>query len=172
MRRGDESMESVCTFTGHRPKKLPWGYNEDDPRCVALKKHIYDVCEAVASAGVRRFICGMAEGCDLYFAEAVLALKKSYPDIRLEAAVPYAGQAESWSEAQQQRYAAILSLCDEKTVLRQNYSRECMMERNRYMVDKAHILIACCEGKSGGSLYTLQYALDKTKEVIQIPLEF
>ena len=74
-------METVCTFTGHRPKKLPWGYNEGDSRCIALKKRIYDVCEAVASTGVRSFICGMAEGCDLYFAEAVLALKKTYPDI-------------------------------------------------------------------------------------------
>jgi len=164
-------METVCTFTGHRPKKLPWGYNEDDPRCVALKKHIYDVCEAVASASVRYFICGMAEGCDLYFAEAVLALKKSYPDIRLEAAVPYTGQSDGWSEAQRQRYAAILSQCDEQTVLRQNYSRECMMERNRYMVDKAQILIVCCDGTAGGSLNTLHYALDQKKEVIQIPLD-
>ena len=164
-------METVCTFTGHRPKKLPWGYNEADPRCAALKRHIYDVCEAVASTGVRFFVCGMAEGCDLYFAEAVLALKKVYPDIYLEAAVPYAGQADAWSAAQRQRYAAILARCDEQTVLRQNYSRECMMERNRYMVDKAHILIACCDGNPGGSLNTLRYALQQDKEIIQIPLE-
>lgn len=163
-------METVCTFTGHRPKKLAWGYDESDPRCVALKKYIHDVCEAVASTGVRYFICGMAEGCDLYFAEAVLALKKVYPDIRLEAAVPYAGQADGWNAAQRQRYNAILARCDEQTVLRQNYSRECMMERNRYMVDKAHILIACCDGQSGGSLNTVRYALEQDKEVIQIPL--
>lgn len=164
-------METICTFTGHRPKKLPWGYDESDSRCTALKKYIYDVCEAVASTGVRSFICGMAEGCDLYFAEAILSLKKLYPDIRLEAAIPYAGQSDSWSAAQRTRYANILSRCDEQTILRQNYSRECMMERNRYMVDKAHILIACCDGQKGGSLNTIRYALSKGKEVIQIPLE-
>ena len=28
--------ESVCAFTGHRSRKLPWGYDEQDARCVAV----------------------------------------------------------------------------------------------------------------------------------------
>lgn len=31
-------IERCCAFTGHRPRKFPWGYNEDDARCVALKE--------------------------------------------------------------------------------------------------------------------------------------
>jgi hypothetical protein len=27
----------ICAFTGHRPERLPWGRNEDDLRCAALK---------------------------------------------------------------------------------------------------------------------------------------
>lgn len=26
-----------CAFTGHRPHKFPWRYNEADERCMALK---------------------------------------------------------------------------------------------------------------------------------------
>lgn len=26
-----------CAFTGHRPGKLPWGEDENDLRCIALK---------------------------------------------------------------------------------------------------------------------------------------
>ena len=26
-----------CAFTGHRPQKFPWRYDETDRRCVALK---------------------------------------------------------------------------------------------------------------------------------------
>ena len=35
-----------CCFTGHRPGKLPWRYDEEDPRCAALKKRIFDAAEA------------------------------------------------------------------------------------------------------------------------------
>ena len=29
-----------CCFSGHRPAKLPWGEDEDDPRCRALKARL------------------------------------------------------------------------------------------------------------------------------------
>ena len=32
----------TCCFTGHRPEKLPWGSDESDPRCTALKKKLSD----------------------------------------------------------------------------------------------------------------------------------
>lgn len=31
-------VERYCAFTGHRPKKFPWGYDETDAGCVALKR--------------------------------------------------------------------------------------------------------------------------------------
>ena len=34
------ARQESCCFTGHRPAKLPWGYNEQDPRCVKLKERI------------------------------------------------------------------------------------------------------------------------------------
>ena len=27
-----------CAFTGHRPQSLPFGFNESDERCIALKQ--------------------------------------------------------------------------------------------------------------------------------------
>ena len=70
----------VCGFTGHRPEKLPWGTNESDPLCQALKLRIFQEVEQAADDGADVFCCGMARGCDLYFAEAVLQLKKSETD--------------------------------------------------------------------------------------------
>ncbi len=161
---------SVCAFTGHRASKLPWGYDERDARCAALKRRILDVTEAVCSSGVRSFLCGMASGCDLYFCEAVLELRKDYHDILLEAAIPYAGQAERWSGAERARWRRLVNACDRRTVLCQNYSRECMMERNRYMIDRCDILIACFDGQSGGTLNTLRYAQQQDREIIRIPI--
>lgn len=163
--------EPVCTFTGHRAGKLPWGYNESDPRCRKLKKTLFDTVEAVYESGFRRFICGMAEGCDLYFCEAVLLLREEHPDVSLEAAVPFAGQAERWGAAEQARYEDLLSRCDTVTVLQEHYSPGCMMKRNRYMVDHADLIIACYDGKTGGTLNTLRYAIERDVQIVHLPLE-
>ena len=81
--------ETTCCFTGHRPDKLPWGEQEEDPRCLALKRKLADALERAFQDGYRHFISGMARGADLYFAEAVLKLRESYPEITLEGARPY-----------------------------------------------------------------------------------
>ena len=161
----------VCTFTGHRSAKLPWGYNEDAPACRELKQRIYDTAEAVYSAGFHTFICGMAEGCDLYFCEAVLALREEHPEIRIEAAVPFPGQADRWPADQRRRYERLLEECDKRTLIRPDYTAGCMMERNRYMVDHADLIIACYDGKSGGTLNTLRYALEKGVQILHLPIE-
>lgn len=163
--------EPTCTFTGHRAEKLPWGYNESDPRCRRLKRTLYDTLEAVYESGFRRFICGMAEGCDLYFCEAVLALREGHSDITLEAAVPFTGQAEHWGASQRQRYDSLIARCDTVTVLQEHYSPGCMMKRNRYMVDHADLIIACYDGKSGGTLNTLRYAIGRDIQIVHLPLE-
>ena len=164
-------QETVCAFTGHRAKKLPWGYDERDERCLHLKSTLLDVVESLAESGVKHFVCGMALGCDLYFAEAVLAVQERHPEIALEAAVPYRAQAERWQRTSRERYNLILSRCAAVTVLREEYSRECMLERNRYMVDKCDILLACYDEQQGGTLYTLNYARKKQKELILLPIE-
>ena len=73
--------EKTCCFTGHRPNKLPWGENEADPRCITLKEAIRREMERAYDRGFRHFISGMAMGCDLYFAEAALALREEYPEV-------------------------------------------------------------------------------------------
>ena len=160
-----------CAFTGHRPGKLPWGEDENDLRCIALKAKLRAAVESAIHEGMEHFICGMAEGCDLYFCEAILALREDHPDITLEAAVPFAGQAEHWGAAQRQRYEALLARCDTVTVLQEHYSPGCMMKRNRYMVDHADLIIACYDGKSGGTLNTLRYATEREIQIVHLPLE-
>ena len=93
-----------CCFSGHRPAKLPWGEDEDDPRCRALKARLRDALDAAYEAGYRHFICGMAQGCDLYFCELALALRQRHGDVSVEAAIPCPTQADGWPRPQQERY--------------------------------------------------------------------
>ena len=160
-----------CSFTGHRPAKLPWKYDELDIRCIAFKEKLNAVVEAVYESGINHFITGMAMGCDLYCAEAVIALRRLHPEITLEAAVPYDGQEAKWSEAMRTRYKHILTECNAVTLIQDSYTPDCMMRRNRYMVDNSSVLIACYDGQYGGTWNTIKYAMEKDIEVIQLPLE-
>ena len=159
-----------CTFTGHRPSKLPWRDREEDPQCIELKRKIYDVCYVLYESGARRFICGMSNGSDFYFCEAVLALRSHYAGIVLEAAIPCPTQADKWSAAQRQRYHALLERCDYETMVSEKYSPGCMMRRNRYMVDHASLLIAAHDGLPGGTRNTIEYALKRGVNVVDIPI--
>ena len=164
-------MALRCAFTGHRAQKLPWGFDELDPRCLDLKQRIYDTAEAVYTAGFDSFLCGMAEGCDLYFCEAVLSLRSEHPEICIEAAIPFAGQADRWPAKERDRYARLLSQCDAVTVLQEAYSPGCMMKRNRYMVDHTELIIACYDGQTGGTLNTLRYALERGVRIVHLSIE-
>ncbi len=160
-----------CCFTGHRDTKLPWRDNENDSRCIKLKECIYDAVEAVYRSGIRHYICGMATGCDFYFCEAVIELRGAHQEITLEAAIPFEAQAASWSESQRKRYERLIAECDYHTVVQKHYSSDCYMRRNRYMVDSASVLIAAYNGRSGGTMNTLLYAIRNGLEVIQLPVE-
>ena len=74
-----KKVRKTCAFTGHRPKKLPWGYNETDVRCVALKVALERQIRSLVQEGVMDFLSGMAEGVDLLAAEIVLHLRSEYP---------------------------------------------------------------------------------------------
>lgn len=159
-----------CCFTGHRPEKLPWRYDEADPRCLALKRRITGAVNAAYQEGYRHFLCGMALGCDLYFCEAVLALRREHPEVTVEAAVPCPTQADAWPPDQRERYRRLLGACDFETLVSSKYTSYCMQRRDRYMVDHASLLIAAFDGTPGGTQYTIQYALSRQVSIIDLPL--
>ena len=164
-------QSATCTFTGHRENKLPWRGDENDPRCLRLKQQIFDAAEAVYRSGVRHYICGMANGCDFYFAEAVLALRSEHPDVTLEAAIPCEGQSSRWSAALRRRYDRIAAECDYQTVIQKDYTPDCMLRRNRYMVDASSVLITAYNGSAGGTRSTLLYAMRQGLQIIELPVE-
>ena len=163
--------QSACCFTGHRPGKLPWRYNEEDLRCVSLKARIADAVEAAYQEGFRHFLCGMALGCDLYFCEAVLDLREQYGDVTVEAAVPCEEQSARWRERDRNRYFALLERCDYETLVQHHYTAGCMQRRDRYMVDRSQRIIAAYDGRTlGGTMYTLTYALRQGLETVILDL--
>jgi uncharacterized phage-like protein YoqJ len=162
--------QSACSFTGHRPVKLPWGYHEDDARCVDLKRRMLDAVEAAYAEGYCHFLCGMAVGCDFYFCECVLALRAKHPEITVEAVIPCPSQADGWPDAARLRYRALISACDYETLVSSSYTRDCMQRRDRYLVDHASLLIAAYSGAPGGTQYTIQYAMRQRINIVDLPV--
>ena len=163
------ARQVTCSFTGHRPEKLPWGENESDIRCAALKTRLFDAVLAAYDQGYRHFLCGMARGSDFWFCEAVLRLQGIHRDVSLEAVIPYPGQADRWSGEDRERYRRLLRSCNYETVVQESYSPGCMQRRNRYLVDHASMLIAVHDGVPGGTQRTIAYAMRRGIEIVDTP---
>lgn len=164
------ARQESCCFTGHRPGKLPWRYDETDRRCLALKRRMADAVEAAYLEGYRHFLCGMALGCDLYFCEAALALRERVSGVSVEAAIPCPTQADAWPADQRERYARLVAACDLETLVSRQYTAACMQRRDRYMVDHASLLIAAFDGSAGGTRYTVEYAMRRGLSIVDLPI--
>ena len=81
-------------FTGYRPQKMPFGFNEQDARCIDFKNRLRNTIESFIWQGYRHFISGGALGMDMFAAEIVQELKEKYPGIVLEMVLPFDGQAD------------------------------------------------------------------------------
>lgn len=161
-------MEKVtCAFSGHRPEKLPWGNDETDPRCVALKIQMERELRKLCEQGVYDYIFGMARGTDQYFLEILSELRREYP-LKITAAIPCRGQQKLWPRQEQRRYLVALGKCDETRVLEETYTEGCMLRRNRYMVEHAGILMTVYDGTGGGTGATLSYARARGVKIIAL----
>ena len=157
-----------CTFTGHRPTKLGIK-SEKDHLCadikLGLKREIAIACEL----GYRNFITGMALGTDTWAAQEVLRFRYIYglrgETLKLFAAVPFDGQELQWTMEQQKRYQQILSNCDGVFYVCSSANSSAYMARNIYMIDHASRLIAVSNGSSGGTLRTINAAIEQKLEI-------
>ncbi|MBE5747695.1 MAG: DUF1273 domain-containing protein [Clostridiales bacterium] len=140
-----EESKNACIFTGHRE------LGED----FSVRK-LKNAIEELIQKGITDFYNGMAKGFDLAAATAVIKLKKKYPNIRLIACIPCYEQEKYFSEKDKKTYVSVLKKADEKVVLSPTYYRGCMQVRDRYMAERASVMIAYCKKAEGGAAYTVK----------------
>ena len=158
---------TTCAFTGHRPHKFPWKYNELDPGCVALKETLKEQIAKLAASGVTDFYSGMADGSDVWLSQIVLDFRKNTPALNLHCVLPCEGQADQWSKSARDRYDAILNRADSVAYVSRQYYDGCMLDRNRKLVESADLLLAVYNGeRRGGTAATLRYAKKLGRELI------
>ena len=159
----------VCCFTGHRPAKFSFKYNEKHPDCIKIKTLLSEAIKRAVEMGYDTFVSGMAIGVDTCAAEAVVKRKANYPYIKLEAAILCIQQEKVWPKASQERYQKILQQADIVTyVSKEPYAPKLMIIRNIYMVDKSSLLIAVFDGSKGGTKHTFDYAKQRGIDILHI----
>ena len=157
----------ICAFSGHRPSKFPWKYDETDMRCVKLKAALAErIASLVDRDGVTDILVGGAEGADTWAALTVLSLREKNSALRLHCILPCQGQSDSWSASARERYQGILNRADSVFYMQREYSEGCTLERNRFMVDHADMLLAVYNGEwRGGTAATVRYATKSGKRI-------
>ena len=162
-------IHHACAFTGHRPAKFPWKYDEADSRCIALKSALAEQIRLLANAGVTQFLSGMAEATDTWSALSVLALREKNPALKLHCILPCRGQADKWTVSSRDLYRSILERADSIVYVSRAYHKNCMLDRNRFLVEHASTLLAVYNGeRRGGAAATMRYAQRIGREIIVI----
>lgn len=149
----EQFFARTCALTGHRV--LPPFFD---------RNLLYDKLEELLLGGTGRFLCGMAQGFDLTALACLVDLKQRYR-FAIEACIPYEGQAQRFCTEVRRAYFSLLEWCDKKTVLFDHYREGCFLARDRYMVDRADVILAYCLKKTGGTAYTVDYAVKRGKTV-------
>ena len=102
-------------------------------------------------------------------AEAIVSLKRSYPDITLIAAIPFKGQASRFSFYDRKRYDRLLEAADEVIVLSDSYYPRCFLDRDEFMVNNSCKLIGYYDGREkGGTFYTIRKAMAQNIPIVNV----
>ena len=146
----------TCAVTGHRNI-------QDKIDTEKLKNIFIDLIEKY----YKYFLIGMAVGFDMLCFEILYNLKKEY-DIKLIACVPCENQSKNYSIQEKEKYDNFLSVADEVILISKNYTKYCMFNRNKFMVDNSSCLVAYLRENKGGTKNTVKYAENKDINIIYI----
>lgn len=142
-----EQKMRTAAFSGHRTI----AHDRRDE----LKARLAVAASDAYASGVRRFLCGMAQGFDLMAADAVIALRSEHPDVCLVAVVPFREQSARLYPAEKAHYDAVMAGADEVVMLSELYFKDCLLRRNDYLLAKSSRMIFYYDGAyRGGTCYT------------------
>lgn len=155
-------IENTCFFTGHRtiPKK-------DMTHLTSL---LDSKIRELIDDGCVNFICGGAVGFDTLAACRVIVAQKHFPEVKLTLLLPCRDQTARWKNGYDiALYQRIKGYAEKIIYASDTYTSGCMHQRNRMMADMSRYCVAYYNNSgSGGTAYTVRYARETGKTVINL----
>lgn len=141
---------------------------EKGERAVMLQSLVRHETGRAARMGYIRFLCGFTGPADFLLAEAVIEARHGSRDIRLESVLAYEDEAAGWKERMREVYFNLLGQCDAEHLIQTRFTNTCIVARNRYLVDRAQMLIAISDGLLGNATQAVHYAASRDKTIVCI----
>ena len=139
----------ICTFFGHRDAEL------------SLQDLLYATIQELVEKGVDRFYVGNQGNFDRMARVALQKISHKYPFIRYSVVLAYLSDGDMLKE-----YPTVFPEGLETAL-----PRFAIDKRNRWMIQKADIVVAYCRNRGGSSEKYVQLALKKRKTVINLGSE-
>ena len=135
-------MTKTCAIIGCSPMCFPWGFDEEDEGCAALKLILINQISRLRGEGCTRFAVSMDCGVGLYAAEILHGLKGSDDELETICYVPYEEQATKWTPELRDRYFNALAACTE--VINAAYEKTvgCEFKAHLEAINEADAVIA------------------------------
>ena len=135
-------MTRTCAIIGCSPMCFPWGFDEEDEGCAALKLILMNRITSLRSDGCTRFAVSMDCGVGLYAAEILHGLKGSEEELETICYVPYEEQATKWMPELRDRYFNALAACTEIVNVAYEKTVDCEFKAHLAAINEADTLIA------------------------------
>lgn len=163
-------------FTGKRPKEL-FGYNGWKYQPLLFK--IEELLEKILKDKENIVITGGAQGADMLGFDGAHLVKMKNPELNIKNIlyIPFDGYNKNWTYDNNEpfskvHYQKMIENADKIEICSNEQNNNSYFLRNRKIVDNIDILI--CIAKitnqlpTGGTGYTVKYALQKNKQIIQL----
>ena len=135
-------MTKTCAIIGCSPMCFPWGFDEEDEGCAALKLILMNRIIRLRSEGCTRFHISMDCGVGLYAAEILHGLKESDGALETICYVPYEEQATKWTPELRDRYFNALAACTEVVNVANEKTVGCDFKAYLKAINEADTVIA------------------------------
>ncbi len=135
-------MTKTCAIIGCSPMCFPWGFDEEDEGCAALKLVLMNRISRLRGEGCTRFAVSMDCGAGLYAAEILRALKESDGEFETICYVPYEEQATKWTPELRDLYFNALVACTEVVNVAYEKTVGCEFKAHLKAMKGAETLIA------------------------------